>query len=87
MAPGTDDFPEPWRDDPGRSEARRHDGAGDRDANGIPDWQEDARYADEVPLRRHRGAYSGSGLSWGGIALGLIFIAALVALIVYFIGR
>jgi hypothetical protein len=87
MAPGTDDdFPEPWRDDPGRSEARHH--GRERDSGNTPDWQEDENYADEVPFRRHREpAYAGPGISWTGIVLGLIIIIILVALIVYFISR
>jgi hypothetical protein len=44
----------------------------DRDANGIPDWQEDENYIDEAP----RGAAVGTG----GCLLGLLSLATVAAL-------
>jgi hypothetical protein len=43
----------------------------DRDANGIPDWQEDENYIDEAP----RGAAVGTG----GCLLGLLSLATVAA--------
>jgi hypothetical protein len=51
----------------------------DRDDDGVPDWQEDANYADEAPVRgpwrgRHRrGAVGGAG---AGCALPLALLLA-----------
>lgn len=86
MAPGTDeDFPEPWRDDPGRSESRHH-GQRDRDRDGVPDWAEDENYADVAPSRRYPPAARAANSSWFRIALGLI-IVIIVLLILYFLAK
>jgi hypothetical protein len=52
----------------------------DRDADGVPDWQEDANYADEAPLRgpdspRARGRGGGCALP-----VALLLTAAAAAL-------
>jgi hypothetical protein len=50
----------------------------DRDDDGVPDWQQDARYADEAPVRgpwrgRHR---RGGGVGGTGCALPLAMLLA-----------
>ena len=37
------------------------DGRRDRDYDGVPDWQEEANYADEAPIRGNRARVRGSG--------------------------
>jgi hypothetical protein len=51
----------------------------DRDADGVPDWQEDENYADEAPIRGPGGPRA--RMRGGGCALpvGLLLVAAGVA--------
>jgi hypothetical protein len=42
------------------------DGRRDRDYDGVPDWQEEANYADEAPIR---GPHSPRARMRGGCAL------------------
>jgi hypothetical protein len=49
----------------------------DRDDDGVPDWQEDANYADEAPVRGPwRGRARRGGVGPGGCALPLALLLA-----------
>jgi hypothetical protein len=54
----------------------------DRDADGVPDWQEDENYADEAPIRgpdsprARRGGMGGGGMGGGGCALAVALLLA-----------
>jgi hypothetical protein len=48
----------------------------DRDADGIPDWQEDANYADEAPVRGPWRTRYRRGGAPGGCALPLALLLA-----------
>jgi hypothetical protein len=53
----------------------------DRDADGVPDWQEDANYADEAPIRgpgSPRARMRGSGCA---LPVALLLAAAAGAVI------
>jgi len=49
----------------------------DRDADGVPDWQEDENYADEAPIR---GPNSPRARRGGGCALPAALLLATAAL-------
>ena len=49
----------------------------DRDDDGVPDWQEDANYADEAPVRGPwRSRTRRGGVAPGGCALPLALLLA-----------
>jgi len=50
----------------------------DRDDDGIPDWQEDANYADEAPVRGPWRTRARRGAVGGGCALPVALLLAAV---------
>jgi hypothetical protein len=53
----------------------------DRDDDGVPDWQQDERYADEAPVRgpwrtRHRRGMGGAGATGCALPVALLLGAA-----------
>jgi hypothetical protein len=53
----------------------------DRDDDGVPDWQEDANYADEAPVRgpwrsRYRRGMGGAGGAGCALPVALLLAAA-----------
>jgi len=52
----------------------------DRDADGIPDWQEDENYADEAPIRGPASPRARRGGMGGGCALPAALLLAAAAL-------
>jgi hypothetical protein len=49
----------------------------DRDDDGVPDWQQDERYADEAPVRGPwRTRARRGGMAAGGCAVPLAFLLA-----------
>jgi hypothetical protein len=49
----------------------------DRDADGVPDWQEEANYADEAPIRGRDGPRA--RMRGGGCALPVALLLAAAA--------